>query len=76
MRAFEEMGLSWIPSAGNFITVDLRQTAAPIYQALLAQGVIVRPIANYGMPEHLRISIGLAEENKRCIDALKKVLNG
>lgn len=74
--AFEKMGLSWISSAGNFITVDLRQDAAPIYQAMLREGVIVRPIANYGMPQHLRISIGLPEENRRCIDALKKVLSG
>ncbi|MGB0466394.1 MAG: histidinol-phosphate transaminase [Pontibacterium sp.] len=68
--------LKWIPSAGNFLTVDMQTPAGPIYQALLHEGVIVRPVANYGMPNHLRISVGLVEENQRCLDALKKVLKG
>ncbi|MDO4627230.1 MAG: histidinol-phosphate transaminase [Pasteurellaceae bacterium] len=66
--------LDFIPSKGNFITIDFKQPAAPIYQALLHEGVIVRPIAGYGMPNHLRISIGLAEENQRLFDALVKIL--
>jgi len=70
-----QLGLEWIPSAGNFLTVDMKQVAAPLYQALLHEGVIVRPVANYGMPNHLRISIGLPEENQRCLDALAKVLS-
>jgi histidinol-phosphate aminotransferase len=59
---------------GNFVTVDVGQIAAPVYENLLREGVIVRPIANYGMPQHLRISIGKAEENQRFLEALKKVL--
>ena len=70
----KQQNLEWIPSAGNFITVNVKQTASLIYEALLAKGVIVRPVANYGMPEHLRISIGLPEENQRCLDALAEVL--
>jgi len=73
-KAFQQMGLEWIPSVGNFITVDLKRNAADIDKALLQQGVITRPIANYGMPEHLRISIGLPEQNQRCIEALKNSL--
>lgn len=73
-NAFANMGLTWIPSAGNFVTVDLKQPAMPIYNALLAKGVIVRPVANYEMPTHLRISIGTAEENQFFIAALKAVL--
>lgn len=69
------LGLSWIPSKGNFIAVDFGTDAAPINAALLREGVIVRPIAGYGMPTFLRISIGLPEENQRCLDALHKVLN-
>lgn len=67
---------SWvyIPTVGNFITLDLKQPAAPIYEKLLREGVIVRPIGGYGLPQHLRISIGTAEQNQRCIQALKKVL--
>jgi histidinol-phosphate aminotransferase len=71
---FDELGLEFIPSNGNFITVDLAQSAAPVYQALLQQGVIVRPIAGYGMPNHLRISIGTAGENDRFFAALRSIL--
>lgn len=68
------LNLTWIPSKGNFLAVDLQRDAGPVYQALLAEGVIVRPVAGYGMPQHLRISIGLPEENARFLDALAKVL--
>lgn len=71
---FQQNGLDYIQSKGNFITVDLNQPAAPIYQKLLEQGVIVRPIGVYGMPNHLRISIGLPEENDRFFAALVKIL--
>lgn len=70
----QKYNLTYIPSKGNFITIDFKQPAAPIYDALLHEGVIVRPIAGYGMPNHLRISIGLPEENQRLFDALIKVL--
>ncbi len=73
-EAFKTMGLDWIPSVGNFITVDLGKDAAQIDKALLTQGVITRPVANYGLPNHLRISIGLNEQNERCIEALRQVL--
>ncbi|MCY1258641.1 Histidinol-phosphate aminotransferase [compost metagenome] len=73
-KGLRELGLEWIPSKGNFIAVDLKRDAGPVYQALLAEGVIVRPVGGYGMPQHLRISIGLPEENTRCLEALAKVL--
>jgi histidinol-phosphate aminotransferase len=66
--------LGWIPSKGNFLAVDLGQDAAPINTALLREGVIVRPVANYGMPQHLRVTIGTAAENSRFLEALGKVL--
>jgi len=69
-----ELGLSWIPSKGNFVAVDFGRDAAPINTALLREGVIVRPVAGYGMPTFLRVSIGLPEENARFLAALKKVL--
>ncbi|MCB1959082.1 MAG: histidinol-phosphate transaminase [Rhodocyclaceae bacterium] len=71
--AFAEMGLRWIPSRGNFVTVEVDDGAA-VNAGLLRRGVIVRPIAGYGMPEWLRVSIGLPEENARFIDALRRVL--
>lgn len=71
---FAALGLSWIPSKGNFIAVDLARESTSVFQALLREGVIVRPVANYGMPTHLRISIGLPEENARFLEALARVL--
>ncbi|NMG33112.1 histidinol-phosphate transaminase [Azoarcus sp. TTM-91] len=71
--ALDELGLEWIPSAGNFLTFRAGKAAA-VDAALLRQGVIVRPIAGYGMPEWLRVTIGLPEENLRFIDALRAAL--
>lgn len=68
------MGLGWIPSKGNFLAIDMGQEAAPINLALLREGVIVRPVANYGMPQHLRVTIGTTAENSRFLEALGKVL--
>ncbi len=75
MLAFDDMGLEFIPSKGNFICVDFEQPADDIYQSLLKSGVIVRPVANYGMPNHLRISIGTGLENSRFINELAKILS-
>ena len=69
-----ELGLCWIESKGNFLAVDLAREAAPVFQGLLREGVIVRPVANYGMPNHLRVTIGLPAENARFLEALSKVL--
>ena len=74
VTAFQAMELPWIPSSGNFVAVDIKRDALPVYQALLQEGVIVRPVANYQMPNHLRVSIGTEYENQRFIEALSKVL--
>lgn len=66
--------LQYIPSVGNFIAFDCGQNAQPVFDALLREGVITRPLAGYQMPNHLRVSIGLAEENERFLNALNKVL--
>ncbi len=71
---FSALGLDWIPSRGNFIAVDFDRDAAPINQSLLRDGVIVRPLAGYGMPSFLRVSIGTEAENARFLDVLRKVL--
>jgi histidinol-phosphate aminotransferase len=65
-------GYSVIPSVGNFLTFDLGRPAQPVYDRLLRLGVIVRPIANYGMPDHLRVTVGTATENQAFIDALDR----
>ncbi len=69
----ERLGLAWIPSAGNFLTVRVGD-AAGINAGLLRRGVIVRPIGGYGMPEWLRVSVGLPEENDAFLNALAAVV--
>ena len=73
-RAFTELGLEYVPSVGNFVCVDFGRPAMPIHERLLREGVIVRPVANYGMPDYLRVTVGLPEENQRFIEALRKIL--
>ena len=68
------LGVGFIPSAGNFLCVDIGRDAEPVYQDLLQRGVIVRPIAGYGLPRHLRVTIGLDEENSRFLAALAELL--
>ncbi len=68
------LGLGFIPSFGNFITVDVARPAMPVFDALLREGVIVRPLGGYKMPNHLRVTVGLPEENERFLRALKQVL--
>lgn len=74
IAGFGALGLEYIPSKGNFICVDVGRSAASVYEDLLHEGIIVRPIAGYGLPNHLRISIGLHAENSCCLEALHKVL--
>lgn len=73
-RAFEEMGLQYYPSQANFIFVDLRRPAQPVFEAMLRDGVIVRPLIFAGAPNGMRISVGLKHENERTIASLKKAL--
>ena len=73
-KAFTELGFDYLPTMGNFISVNLRRNGQAVYDALLKKGVIVRPVGNYNMPEFLRITIGTEEQNQRFIKALKEVL--
>lgn len=72
---FARLGLDCIPSAGNFIAVRVGD-AARIYEALLRQGVIVRPIAGYGLPEHLRVTVGTQAQNERFLASLAAAVQG
>ncbi|MEE4173037.1 MAG: histidinol-phosphate transaminase [Xanthomonadales bacterium] len=69
------LGLDVPPSAGNFVLVDLGRDAAPVNEALLRAGVIVRPVANYGLSQHLRITVGTEAQNERLLMALGPALN-
>ena len=72
--AVEAKGLEVIPSYANFITIKFGENALEIYDKLLHEGVIVRPLANYGMSDYLRVSIGNNHENNHFMGALNKVL--
>ena len=74
-RGLHALGLDWIPSLGNFITFHAGPRAGAVYDAMLGDGVIVRPVANYGMPNHLRVTSGLPAENTRFLKALERALD-
>ncbi len=73
-RGLAELGLPVAPAVGNFVFTELRRDARPVFDALLAEGVIVRPLHGFGAPEALRISVGTAEENAVFLEALARVL--
>jgi len=68
------LGLTVIPSHANFVTFCLENDAGPVYQALLKQGIIVRHLASFGMPNCIRVSVGKPDDNRRFTTALKMVL--
>jgi histidinol-phosphate aminotransferase len=72
-EGFRRLGREWVPSHANFITFHVGDGAG-IFQKLLKQGVIVRPIGAYGMPQHLRVTVGTAAENERFLGALEAAL--
>ena len=74
VSGLKRLGLAHIPSHGNFVTFEVADTPG-VNSRLLKQGVIVRPIGGYGMPNHLRVTIGLAAENGIFLDALEKALH-
>ena len=73
VAGLKRLGLEHIPSHGNFVTFAVADGAA-INRKLLRQGVIVRPIGGYGLPNHLRVTIGLERENARFLEALESAL--
>ncbi len=74
MRAgLDALGVPYIPSAANFLAVEVGDASA-VNAGLLRRGVIVRPVAGYGMPRHLRVSIGLPHENQRFLEVLAELL--
>jgi len=73
-HGLKRLGLDFIPSHGNFVSVRVEH-AANVYQGLLKKGVIVRPIAGYELPDYLRVSIGLETENARFLQALEEIIS-
>jgi histidinol-phosphate aminotransferase len=71
---FNALGVKYVPSRANFILVDVGRSASDIYQRLLKEGVIVRPMTSFGMESALRITVGTPQENRRLVKALRAVL--
>lgn len=69
-----DMGIDYIPSVANFLCIDCKRESMPVYQGLLQRGVIVRPVENYELPMHLRVTVGTAEENEKFLAAFQAVL--
>ena len=69
-----ELGVTALPTHGNFLLINVGD-GARVYEALLRQGVIVRPVGNYGLPQWLRVTVGLPAENKRFLAALAVALS-
>lgn len=72
---FDALGVRHLPSVGNFVLIDCGRPAGAVYEAMLRQGVIVRPVGNYQLPDHLRITIGTQPQNERMLGALKQALS-
>jgi histidinol-phosphate aminotransferase len=73
----DAMGIDYIPSVANFVCFAVPGgAAADVYTKLLHEGIIVRPVASYGLPGHLRVTVGLEDENTRFLQALGKVIAG
>ena len=70
---FKKLGLPFVPSHGNFIFVRVGK-GQQVYEQLLSQGVIVRPMGGYKFPEHVRVTVGTMDENRKFIEALEKVM--
>lgn len=73
-QAAGELGLRAYPSLCNFVLIDVDRPAAPVYDALLRHGVIVRPMGAWGLERHIRISVGTPEQTGRVAVALREVL--
>jgi histidinol-phosphate aminotransferase len=71
----DRLGVRFVPSQGNFLLVDVApRDGREVFMALLARGVIVRPMGGYGLPSHLRVTVGVPEENRRFLGALAAVI--
>ena len=73
-RELARLGLTFVPTQANFILIRVPRPGQEIYQAMLREGVIIRAMDTYGFPDHIRVNMGLPEENRRFLEALQKVL--
>ncbi len=74
LAELRDRGVDWIPSQTNFLLCEMPFAGREVYEAMLYEGVITRPVEAYGLPNHLRISIGTEKQNEACLDALEAAL--
>ena len=74
LNGLRDLDIVAAPSLGNFVLADFRRPFASLHEQLLRAGVIVRPVANYGLPNHARITVGLPEELERFLHALTDII--
>jgi histidinol-phosphate aminotransferase len=70
------LGFNVGPSAGNFVLLDCGRPAGAVYETLLRQGIIVRPLGAYALPNHLRVTVGLPDQNARFLEGLGEIVAG
>ncbi len=73
-QEFDRLGLTYLPSQANYVLIRMPRPGREVFQAMLRQGVIVRAMDAYGLPDYIRVNVGLKDENQRFIGALTKVL--
>lgn len=73
-EGLRDLNLSYLESQANFVLFDTRRDAQQVYQLLLQKGLILRPVGNYGLPQHLRWTVGLKQENEAVLEALREIL--
>ena len=73
-QEFSRLGISYLPSVGNFITIDCGRAVEPIDRTLADKGIFIRSLANYNLPNHLRVTIGLSDQNKKFISCLESAV--
>lgn len=73
-QELKRLGLEFVPTQANFILIRVAGPGQEVYQAMLRQGVIIRAMDEYGLPDYIRVNVGLPEENRRFLKALSKVL--
>jgi len=73
-QGLDRLGLEYLPTQANFILIQLPKPGREVFQAMLRLGVIIRAMDSYGFPEHIRVNVGLPQENQRFLEALSKVL--
>ena len=75
MPALAKLGLTGVPSVGNFVLIDVTPSkGVDVFEALMKRGIIVRSMDEYGFPHHIRVTYGLPRENQAFLKALKEVL--